>query len=221
MTTLNQSENQLFPSLPNIKFQMADAIGGTYSIGTLEKDQAEFWENKAEKDLTNSIEDYVRSEDKDEYIKENNIPERNQNIRCNDYESPEYFKPDYTTDFDNICQIYGPVLEIGKVIYILDADTEKKLGSFKITKEMIYSTTHSLNGIKYHYRKPIFGSETNRCEYESDSFEIEEKFDISKFTLKTAIWNEYEIITGIFYDYEEIGWGSNDEKALEPTLDIG
>ena len=86
---------------------------------------------------------------------------------------------------------------------------------------MIYSTTHSLNGIKYHYRKPIFGSETNRCEYESDSFEIEEKFDISKFTIKTAIWNDYEIITGIFYDYEQIGWGSNDEKALEPTLDIG
>ena len=115
MTSFNQSDDSLFPSLPNIKFQMADAIGGTYSIGTLEKDQAEFWENKAEKDLTNSIEDYVRSEDKDAYIKENNIPERNQNIRCNDYESPEYFKPDYTTDFDNICQIYGPVLELSLI----------------------------------------------------------------------------------------------------------
>ena len=30
-----------------------------------------------------------------------------------------------------------------------------------------------------------------------------------------------QIITGIFYDYEQIGWWSTDEKSLEPTLDIG
>ena len=28
------------------------------------------------------------------------------------------------TDFSNISQFYGPILEIGKVIYIIDADSE-------------------------------------------------------------------------------------------------
>ena len=48
-----------------------------------------------------------------------------------------------------------------------------------------------------------------------------DKFDISKFTIKTAIWNEYEIITSILYNYEARGWWSENEKSLEPTLDIG
>ena len=221
MTSLNQSENQFFPSLPNIKFLMPETIGGQFKIGTLEKDQAEFWENKAQKELKNSIEEYVTSEDKDEYIKRNNIPERHQKILCNDYGVTEYYQPDDTTDFENIAQYYGPILEIGKVIYIYDADSEKKLGSFKITKEMIYSTADDLSGIKYHYRKPIFGSKTQRCNYESESFEIEEQFDISKFTIKTAIWNEYTIIIGIFYDHEQRGWWSTNEKPLDSTLNIG
>ena len=91
----------------------------------------------------------------------------------------------------------------------------------QIKREMIESSVDSFKGIKYHFKKPIFGSETNRCEYVSESFEIEEKFDISKFTIKTAIWNEYEIITSILYNYEARGWWSENEKSLEPTLDIG
>ena len=225
MTSLNQSENQMFPSLPEIKFQMLDVVGGTFSTGTLDKDQAEFWQDKAEKDGANSIERYVMSEDKDKYIELNKIPERQQKIRSTenfDYGGiPEYYLPDYTTDFSNISQFYGPILEIGKVIYIIDADSEEKLGSFKIKREMIESSVDSFKGIKYHFKKPIFGSETNRCEYVSESFEIEEKFDISKFTIKTAIWNECEIIIKILYNHEERPWWSENEKSLEPTLDIG
>jgi len=225
MTLLNQSDNQLFPSLPEIKFQMLDVIGGTFTTGTLDKDQAEFWEDKAEKDLTNSIEEYVMSEDKDKYIELNKIPERHQNIRSTEVFEyggiPEFYLPDRTTDLNNISEFYGPILEIGKVIYIVDADSEEKLGSFKIKREMIDSSVDSSKGIKYHFKKPIFGSETNRCEYVSESFEIEEKFDISKFAIKTVMWNECEIITSILYNYEPKGWWPENEKSLEPTLDIG
>ena len=164
----------------------ATQYGGEHTIGTITKDQAEYWLDRDDDELQQHISD-------DE----------------GDENPPKQFRLGYWQDLDNILHANGVEYSSGNILLITDENTQNEIEVVLGNMEIVSTKTNVLEiGSNGKYvdktlndanKVLCYGQSFEEGEWSFDPMELNHPVDITKFRFNITRWDNLWLVDGIEY----------------------